>query len=50
MGLFLKGREVEREIEDARRQWRFDVDLVPSRTDPLGRIAVIRNLAGAAEG
>jgi 16S rRNA (guanine527-N7)-methyltransferase len=50
IGVFLKGREVEREIEDARQEWRFDLDLIPSRTDPSGRIAVIRNLTVKAEG
>lgn len=49
-GLFLKGREVEREVEEARRHWFFQLTLEPSRTDPLGRIAVIENLAGKAEG
>ncbi len=39
--LFLKGRDVDREIEEARGHWQFDVRLVPSLTDPLGRIAVI---------
>ena len=50
IGLFLKGREVEREIDEARGEWRFEVDLITSRTDASGRIAVIRNLAGKAEG
>lgn len=31
-GLFLKGREAEAEIEDARREWSFDYRLHPSRT------------------
>lgn len=43
-GLFLKGRDVTAEVEDARRVFGFDVDLVPSLTDPEGRIAVVRHL------
>lgn len=44
-GLFLKGREAEREIAEAAAGWRFDAELKPSLTEPEGRIAVIRNLA-----
>lgn len=43
-GLFLKGRDVATEVEDARRVFGFDVDLVPSLTDPEGRIAVVSRL------
>ena len=39
--LFLKGREVAAEIEEARGQWQFDVHLVPSQTDAQGRIASV---------
>ena len=39
--LFLKGRDVAAEIEEARGHWQFDVQLVPSRTDEQGRIAVL---------
>lgn len=44
-GLFPKGRDVATEVEDARRVFGFDVDLVPSLTDPEARIAVVRNLS-----
>jgi 16S rRNA (guanine527-N7)-methyltransferase len=44
VGLFLKGRDVETEIEAARKAWTFHVDLVASITDASGRIAVIRHL------
>jgi len=47
MGLFLKGQHAELELEEARgrlKPWRMDATLVPSRTDPSGRIVVIRNV------
>ena len=43
-GVWCKGKEVERELEAARRNWNFDVTLVPSVTDRDGRIAVTTNL------
>jgi 16S rRNA (guanine527-N7)-methyltransferase len=42
--LFLKGRDVEREIEEARSQWQFDVRLVPSQTDEHGRIVILNSV------
>jgi 16S rRNA (guanine527-N7)-methyltransferase len=50
VGLFLKGRGVQREIEEARAGWRFDVELVPSLTEADGHIAVVRELAPKTEG
>jgi len=44
VGVFLKGREVHGEIDEASIGWRFDVELVPSMTDPHGRIVVVRNV------
>lgn len=44
VGLFLKGQAVESEIDEARKGWEFDIQLMPSRTDRAGRIAVIRHL------
>lgn len=49
VGLFLKGREVQREIEAARGHWDFAVDLVASRTDTDGRIAVVTGLRPKTE-
>jgi 16S rRNA (guanine527-N7)-methyltransferase len=37
-GLFLKGRDVEAEITEARKTWRFEATLTPSASDPDGRI------------
>ena len=42
-GLFLKGQDVEAEIEAARAQWRFECELLPSASDPRGRILRVRN-------
>jgi len=50
IGLFPKGREVEREIDTARKHWDFDVRLEQSLTDREGRIAVIRQLAAKSKG
>lgn len=44
VGAFLKGREATLEIEAAERLWNFEIELFPSRTDPEGRIVVIRHL------
>ena len=44
-GLFLKGRGVEEELTAARRSWKFDADVIPSRSDPSGRLVRIERLA-----
>jgi len=43
--LFLKGRETEREIEEAATEWSFQARLHQSRTDPDGQIVEISNLS-----
>lgn len=50
LGLFLKGREADREVATARQSWEFSVELAPSVTDADGRIAVVRRLRARAEG
>ena len=50
VALFLKGRDATREIEDARKQWSFQVLTTPSRTDPEGRIVEIRQLQNLGRG
>ncbi len=45
MGLFLKGRDVESEIADARRGWRFTADLIPSRSDALGGVLKVEAIS-----
>ena len=44
IGLFLKGRDAGREIDEARRNWRFEYICLPSRTSGDGRIIEVRNL------
>ena len=44
VGLFLKGQDARAEIETARKQWSFEVSLVPSVTDARASTAVIRRL------
>lgn len=46
-GLFLKGENVLTELDEARRAWKFDAELVPSVSDPRGRVVRIRRLARA---
>jgi 16S rRNA (guanine527-N7)-methyltransferase len=43
-GLFPKGREVDAELTEAAKSWRFDAELVPSRTDSAARIVRIHSL------
>ena len=50
VGLFPKGRDYESELTEARKTWRFEVDILPSRTDPAARILRIRDLARVGEG
>ncbi|MEH3145358.1 MAG: 16S rRNA (guanine(527)-N(7))-methyltransferase RsmG [Methylobacterium frigidaeris] len=46
LGLFPKGREAGTELTAAREEWRFDSDLIPSRTDSEARIVRISSLGG----
>jgi len=39
--LLLKGRNVEKEIDDAGQEWEIEASLLPSLTDPEGRILTI---------
>ena len=43
--LFLKGQDVDREIEDARKAWRFSCRASQSLSDPRGRVIAIEGLA-----
>jgi 16S rRNA (guanine527-N7)-methyltransferase len=43
-GLFLKGQHAELELREAANTWLMNAELVPSRTDPTGRIVVVRDL------
>jgi 16S rRNA (guanine527-N7)-methyltransferase len=44
VGLFPKGQDVEAELTEASKYWNISATLVPSRTDPRGRIVVVRGL------
>jgi len=46
--LFLKGEKAEEEILEARRRHRFEADVLPSQSDPRGRILRIRSSKRAA--
>jgi 16S rRNA (guanine527-N7)-methyltransferase len=46
-GVFLKGRDVESELTEARRNWKFQAELLPSQSDPSGRIVRIERLSRA---
>ena len=41
-GLFPKGQDVEVELTEATKSWNIVAELVPSLTDPRGRIVVVR--------
>ena len=42
IGLFPKGQDVEAELTRAAKSWTIRTDLIPSRTDPRGRIVRVR--------
>lgn len=39
-----KGARAQAEIDEARASWSFDLDVIPSRTDPAAQILLIENL------
>jgi 16S rRNA (guanine527-N7)-methyltransferase len=45
--LFPKGAQADEEIAAARRAWRFDLETLPSSSDPSGRILKLTNLTHA---
>ncbi len=42
VGLFLKGRDLDRELTEAREKWNMDAGLLPSRTDAVAKILRIQ--------
>lgn len=46
-GLFLKGQDVVAEMKEAARYWEFEADVVPSKSDPRGRVVRVRRLGRA---
>ena len=47
LGLFLKGQDVVAEMKEAARYWEYEADVVPSKSDPRGRIVRLRRLGRA---
>lgn len=47
VGLFLKGENVESELQEAVKSWRFEAELLPSLSDTKGRIVRLRRLSRA---
>ncbi len=47
VGLFLKGQDVATEVAAARPKWRFDLELIPSLSDPSGRILRVERMSRA---
>ena len=45
VGLFPKGQDVAAELTQAAKSWKIDADLIPSKTDPHGRIVLVRHAA-----
>ena len=43
-GMFPKGQDVEAELTKAAKYWSMDAELVPSKTNSLARIVVVRRL------
>ena len=48
LGLFPKGQDVAAELTQASKSWNIEADLIPSRTDPHGRIVRVRSLRETA--
>jgi 16S rRNA (guanine527-N7)-methyltransferase len=46
-GLFLKGQDVVADMKEAARYWEYEADVVPSLSDPRGRIVRVRSLGRA---
>jgi 16S rRNA (guanine527-N7)-methyltransferase len=50
VGLFLKGREAETEVQAAEKLWEFEAELHQGLTDASGKVVVIRALNAKTEG
>mgnify|MGYP000860386708 CR=1 FL=1 len=44
-GLFLKGQDVDAELTEAAKSWNIKMELLPSQSDPSGRIVCVKALA-----
>jgi 16S rRNA (guanine527-N7)-methyltransferase len=45
LGLFPKGQDVAAELTQASKSWMIEAELIPSKTDPYGRIVVVHHVA-----
>ena len=43
IGLFHKGQDVEAELTEASKYWTIEAELIQSKTDPRGRIVLVRH-------
>lgn len=43
-GLFLKGQRADDELREARKSWQIEAELLPSASDPRGRLVLVRRL------
>ncbi len=50
LGMFLKGREVATEVENAAQDWQFAFELIPSVTEEAGRVVLLKALNPRMEG
>ncbi len=50
VGVFLKGRGARQELDEARKCWVFEADLIESQTGGSGSVVVVRCLAAKTEG
>ena len=46
-GLFLKGQDVVSDMTEAAKHWEYEADVVPSLSDPRGRIVRVKRLGRA---
>lgn len=44
IAIFPKGRAAEREISEARKNWKFNLESRPSKSDPEGKLLLLRGL------
>ena len=43
--VFLKGKSIGDEIYEAKKKWKFDNKIFQSKSDPRGRVVIIKNLS-----
>jgi 16S rRNA (guanine527-N7)-methyltransferase len=43
IGVFPKGQDVEAELTEASKYWTMEIQTIPSKTDPRGRLVVVRH-------